>query len=299
MIFELLLIASLSRAESVATGADDAVPVSSHDLFSQEPGCTDYHTGCMRVTWEKWRTGWSGENCRSSCRNPCSFPGKARNANAKPKNFDVKACEAACAGRKPIEQLLRRHESKEKCIVIHSSMFPIANKSPLAKEQGSYRDAMAFDDKRGDPMQKRAGGKCQWGDTPYHYQIDGYGNLIEGRSPDFQPDTNTRAELNTDGKINVVIEGDYRTFEVVKHKCVSLNKNHVSDRQIEILTKTVNYLKHKYHTNYVTVHSWLAETECPGDEALAKLEATGLLTGCPDDKHNPHKNQPHDTRCSK
>lgn len=194
--------------------------------------------------------------------------------------------------RRPITQLLKRHSSsKPKCIVVHYSGEKARDQSPNQKEQASYMDAMSFDKSRGDVVQKNSGGKCQWGDTPYHYQIDNYGNLIEGRSPDFQPDTNTRGELDTDGKINVVIDGDYRT---VNERCQPINKDRFSKNQLDILVKTVNFLKNKYKTNYVTAHKWLASTDCPGDDVMAKLEQAGVLTGCPDDKHNPNKHQSSD-----
>jgi hypothetical protein len=266
------------------------------DLFSQDPNCTDYHQGCMRIKWELWRTPVASQVCRTSCNNPCRFPGMSKNANEKPEGFDVAACVRQCLNRKPIGDLLKYHsKGKPKCIVIHHSSSPARDKSPIAKEQASYEDAMTFDPARGDRVQKSGGGKCQWGDTPYNYQIDSYGNLIEGRSPDIQPDTNTRGELDVDGKINIEVDGDYRTVDKKSDgSCAPVKGDRFSDKQLAILKKTVDYLRHKYNTNYVTAHMWLAATDCPGDDVVTKLEKAGVLTGCPDDKHNPHKQQKND-----
>lgn len=276
MILALILWVNLARADIIAS-ADGPAAVQG-DLFSQDPSCTDYHQGCMRITWQQWRTPHRGPICHESCYNPCRFSGMTANANAKPSNFNPAECEQQCALRQPVTKLLKPHEGrKPKCIVIHHGGEPARDLPPIRKEQSSYDDAMVFDTHRGDGMQKAAGGKCQWGDPPYHYQIDQFGNLIEGRSPEFQPDTNTRGELDTDGKINIVVDGDYRTN-------ASSPTNRLSPRQLQILIKTINYLKHKYGIRYVTTHMWLAHTDCPGDDVVAKLKQAGVLTGCPDDK---------------
>ena len=162
------------------------------------------------------------------------------------------------------------------CIVIHNTgeLALQDNRSPIKKIQNLYNFSIHPDPHLG---RQSTGGKPAWGDIPYHFFIDKFGNLVEGRSPEYAPDTNT-VELNTDGKINIVIEGDYNDhFRTDAGQIVTGDR--FTKTQAQVTREMVQYLKMKYGITGVSAHRLLAPTDCPGDDIMRSLH--DLFTSCP------------------
>jgi len=96
----------------------------------------------------------------------------------------------------------------------------------------------------------------KWADVPYHFFIDGFGNIIEGRDISTVGETNT--SYDPTGHILISVIGEY-------HKRQKLNSD-----QYNSLIKLLVYLSKKYeipvdsirgHRDYCKPN----ETDCPGD----------------------------------
>jgi hypothetical protein len=96
----------------------------------------------------------------------------------------------------------------------------------------------------------------KWTDVPYHFFIDGFGNLIQGRDILTVGETNT--SYDPTGHILISVIGEY-------HKRQKLNSD-----QYNSLIKLLVYLSKKYeipvdsirgHRDYCKPN----ETDCPGD----------------------------------
>ncbi|MBI4068131.1 N-acetylmuramoyl-L-alanine amidase [Candidatus Kaiserbacteria bacterium] len=98
--------------------------------------------------------------------------------------------------------------------------------------------------------------KPAWGDVPYHFYIDAVGRTGEGREIKFAGDTNT--DYDTDGYIQIVVEGDF-------------NKEQLKEEQVVAFDSLVRWLAEAYRINPddITAHDDHAATDCPG----AYLEA--------------------------
>ena len=176
------------------------------------------------------------------------------------------------SNRQPDFSLMKKQTPT--CIVIHNTGELASPRSPIEKVRNLYDFSIRPDPTHG---RKSLGGKPAWGDIPYHFYIDQFGNLVQGRSPDYEPDTNT-VELNVDGKINVVIEGDYNDH-VKKDDGEIVQGNRFSAQQEKVTREMVKYLKVKYGITGVSAHRLLAPTDCPGDDIMRKLK--DLFTSCP------------------
>ncbi|MCX8056800.1 MAG: peptidoglycan recognition protein family protein [Ignavibacteria bacterium] len=96
----------------------------------------------------------------------------------------------------------------------------------------------------------------KWADVPYHFFIDGFGNIIEGRDIFTVGETNT--SYDPTGHILISIIGEY-------HKKQKLN-----EAQYKSLIKLIEYLRKRFeikcdeirgHRDYCKP----GETDCPGD----------------------------------
>jgi hypothetical protein len=158
------------------------------------------------------------------------------------------------------------------CIVIHEAGVLAGEADPVSKMQKLYKFSSRPDPKMGDVAR---GGKPAWGDVPYHFTIDKYGNVIEGRSTQFQPDTNTR-ELNPKGKINIMLDGSYNQFDK-NNKPIPHDK--FTARQQQVLRQTIKHVQDTLNIKNVVAHKHLASTTCPGEPIMQAL--AGIWTSCP------------------
>jgi hypothetical protein len=101
--------------------------------------------------------------------------------------------------------------------------------------------------------------KPAWGDVPYHYYIDVSGRIGEGRDPDFAGDNVTN--FDNDGRIQIVVEGDFEREEPSKS-------------ELESLTKLVTWLALKYAIapEGISGHGDHDQTNCPGRNLKPFLE---------------------------
>jgi N-acetyl-anhydromuramyl-L-alanine amidase AmpD len=98
---------------------------------------------------------------------------------------------------------------------------------------------------------KKIKAKPAWGDVPYHFYIDSAGRIGEGRSMEFAGDTNTG--YDTDGYIQIVVEGDFA-------------QEQPGTQQLYALDDLVLWLADTYQMtpDDITGHADHAETDCPG-----------------------------------
>lgn len=147
-------------------------------------------------------------------------------------------------GAKPaITARMRRH--KISGLMLHHTSV---RQQPRVSLERKMRGLQDFSMRPGRVGKRR---KPIWGDVPYHFYIGVSGRVAEGRSLEYAGDTNTH--YNTDGWIQVVVEGDFK-------------KNHPTVAQIASLTQLFRQLRSKYGipTSRIAGHNDLASTDCPG-----------------------------------
>ena len=116
-----------------------------------------------------------------------------------------------------------------------------------------------------DPVDKLTGlqswGKREkdWPDLPYHYLIAPDGTIYEGRSVQYEPETNTN--FDTTGHLNVHLWGN---FEVQR----------VNKAQLESAAYISAYLMDRFDISLETLggHKDRAETACPGKDLYRYIE---------------------------
>lgn len=102
-----------------------------------------------------------------------------------------------------------------------------------------------------------------WADVPYHFFIDGFGNIIEGRDVFTVGETNT--SYNPNGHILISVIGEY-------HKRQKLN-----NEQYNSLIKLIAHLCKKFEINPDLIRGHRdyckpGETDCPGDNIYEMIE---------------------------
>jgi hypothetical protein len=106
--------------------------------------------------------------------------------------------------------------------------------------------------------------RAAWPDVPYHFYVDIFGDIAEGRDVYMKGDTNT--DYNPEGYIQIAVEG---SFDIEKP----------SSAQLASVRALVHDLKGQFGFAPATVHfhNQLAHTICPGEhlvEALRDLVKT-------------------------
>ncbi len=93
--------------------------------------------------------------------------------------------------------------------------------------------------------------KPAWGDVPYHYYIDVYGKIAEGRNLSYAGDAIT--DFDNDGRIQIAVEGDFE-------------KEEPSKAQLDALRKLVLWLAWKFGiaAEGISGHGDHDRTDCPG-----------------------------------
>lgn len=107
----------------------------------------------------------------------------------------------------------------------------------------------------------------KWADIPYHFLIDGFGNIIEGRNAFTVGETNT--SYDPTGHLLISIIGEY-------HKRQKLNSD-----QYKSLIKLIAFLHKKFQINLDSVKGHRdycrpGETDCPGDNIYQFIQ-TGKI----------------------
>jgi len=108
----------------------------------------------------------------------------------------------------------------------------------------------------------------KWADVPYHYFIDGFGNIIEGRNIFTAGETNT--SYNPEGHILISIIGEY-------HKRQKLNSE-----QYNSLIKLIAHLCNQFKINPNSIRGHRdyckpGETDCPGDNIYQLIENKQII----------------------
>lgn len=100
-------------------------------------------------------------------------------------------------------------------------------------------------------LQKYGQEQKNWPDLPYHLLIAPDGRIFEGRSMDYEPETNT--DYDTNGHVGVLLWGNFE-------------EQRVSREQLVALVDTLAWLSDKYGVAPADIrgHKDRAETLCPG-----------------------------------
>ena len=103
------------------------------------------------------------------------------------------------------------------------------------------------------------GKKPAWPDVPYHYYIDYYGRVGEGRDVNFRGDTNT--SYDPAGHILVVVEGNFQ-------------EETPTPAQLAALHRVVRWLAAEWDVERADIrsHKDYARTECPGVNLYREMD---------------------------
>lgn len=151
------------------------------------------------------------------------------------------------------ETLMRRQTPKG--IIIHHTGVRQQNKVSLEKK---LRGLQSFSMQPG-TLSGTKNKKPTWGDMPYHFYIDVTGHIGEGRAVAFAGDTNTG--YDTDGFIQVVVEGEFETEKP-------------APEQLAALDRLTVWLAAEYTVapDRITGHNDHAPSDCPGKNLKPYLE---------------------------
>lgn len=104
----------------------------------------------------------------------------------------------------------------------------------------------------------------KWADIPYHFLIDGFGNIIEGRNIFTVGETNT--SYDPTGHLLISIIGEY-------HRRQNLNPE-----QYQSLIKLIAFLSNKFQISIDSIKGHRdycrpGETDCPGDNIYQLIQS--------------------------
>lgn len=167
---------------------------------------------------------------------------------------------------------------KDETIIIHPRSVwnanepkPYKNHTPVRitiHHEGTYfpQDSLAF--KHIKNIQIWGMRERKWADVPYHFFIDGFGNIIEGRNILVAGETNT--SYNPEGHILISVIGEYHS------------KQKLNDAQYQSLINLIAYLVNKYKINPDSIKGHRdfgkpGETNCPGDNIYELIKSGKII----------------------
>lgn len=102
--------------------------------------------------------------------------------------------------------------------------------------------------------------KVMLGDLPYHFFIDGAGQIGEGRETRFAPYSNTQYATPIQQHVTVVLDGNFE-------------RKPPSAAQVDALVAVLTHLAHHYDVpvTHIQGHKHVAQTLCPGKHLEALL----------------------------
>lgn len=162
----------------------------------------------------------------------------------------------------------------EEIIIIHPKSIWNANDPKSYKthkpvritihHEGTYfsQDSMAFRHIKN--VQVWGMRERKWADIPYHFLIDGFGNIIEGRNAFTVGETNT--SYDPTGHLLISIVGEY-------HKRQNLNSD-----QYQSLIKLIAFISKKFQISLDSIKGHRdycrpGETDCPGDNIYRFIQS--------------------------
>jgi N-acetylmuramoyl-L-alanine amidase len=165
--------------------------------------------------------------------------------------IDVSGAQWRGSKYQPVVDRLKPHSAKPTKLTIH---YTGVKQNSKRKIEEKIRNLFHFSvDVIELPMKKK-----KWGDVPYHFYLDMYGKVAEGRDTRWQPDTNTN--YDPDGHITVVVEGD--------------NTDSLTDDQKGKLFALMRAIQLSWGIpmSNVGVHKDYASTACPGASVAAAVQ---------------------------
>lgn len=156
-------------------------------------------------------------------------------------------------GAQPPTRPMREHVPSR--ITIHHTGEPSRPELALAAKLRALQAFSQRDERMSDGGMHRA-----WPDVPYHYYIDTYGRLAEGRDWHYAGDTNT--SYDPAGHLLIVLEGNFE-------------KEQPKPDQIKTLLVMLEWASARWHipADSLAGHRDFARTACPGANLYAQLDA--------------------------
>jgi hypothetical protein len=142
-------------------------------------------------------------------------------------------------------------------ITVHHGAEPSITKKPLATK------LLGLQSFSQNPAKVGKKDKPAWGDIPYHFYINGRGEIGEAREVGYAGDTNT--DYNPSGHLLIALEGNFQTIEP-------------TPAQLAALTSLLTWASVRWNVtpDKIKGHNDYAHTECPGKNLSDDL--AGLRT---------------------
>lgn len=160
------------------------------------------------------------------------------------------ALVVAAAGNAAAFDLVSRSEWGAKS-AITSRMTPQSPREIIIHHTGIKQNPNQTLVKKMRGVQGYGQGDRGWGDLPYHFYIDMYGAVAEGRSLAYAGDTNTSYDVSN--RIQIVLEGHF-------------DSDQPADLALSNLSELVTDLRGRYGLpkSAISGHMDHANTDCPG-----------------------------------
>lgn len=213
-----LLFSSLVAAANPIPAADQKI-----DKVPAEPRSLEE---LIDLRWEDWRSPKHQPVSDQEAKRRCALPLREHTADA------LKRVTVHYTGMKASFKPGLVDKPKERRATLVSKLRQLYNFSTATRE--GFK-------------------KNLWSDVPYHFYLDAYAQVGQGRDLRYQVDSNTRYETN--GHLSIVVEGDDgdRLSPAQKAKLILL---------LDALTARAGVSSKKQ----IGVHGDFADTSCPGPE---------------------------------
>lgn len=193
---------------------------------------------------DRWGPG-SGDRTRESVTRD-SAPRWQQPAQPSAPQFDYLVRRSEWAKGQPVPSLMDRMLPIDKITVHHDGMSPFMNTTQAAA--ATRIEAI-----------RRAHRNNNWGDIGYHYLVDPYGRVWEGRPLNWQ---GAHVRNNNEGNIGICVLGNYE-------------EQAVNERQMSALERLIasNMRAYRVPRNRVYTHQEFNSTACPGRSLQARMNA--------------------------